>query len=90
LARRTPTKFERGTGWPSFTDPLEQAVETTVDRSHFMVRTEVHCLVVMQAQGQLVAFRDPNLGTPPKVGYSETWTTGTIRGGAFIEQAAGC
>jgi peptide-methionine (R)-S-oxide reductase len=37
------TKFESGTGWPSFWSPLEQAVGTTVDRSFFMVRTEVHC-----------------------------------------------
>jgi peptide-methionine (R)-S-oxide reductase len=37
------TKFESGTGWPSFWDPLEGAVETTVDRSWFMTRTEVHC-----------------------------------------------
>jgi peptide-methionine (R)-S-oxide reductase len=37
------TKFESGTGWPSFSSPLEQAVETTEDRSHFMTRTEVHC-----------------------------------------------
>jgi peptide-methionine (R)-S-oxide reductase len=37
------TKFESGTGWPSFTAPLEQAVATTQDRSLFMARTEVHC-----------------------------------------------
>jgi peptide-methionine (R)-S-oxide reductase len=37
------TKFESGTGWPSFTSPLEAAVETEVDRSLFMNRTEVHC-----------------------------------------------
>jgi peptide-methionine (R)-S-oxide reductase len=37
------TKFESGTGWPSFTAPLEQAVETKVDRSLFMSRTEVRC-----------------------------------------------
>lgn len=36
-------KFESGTGWPSFNDPLPGSVETTVDRSHGMVRTEVHC-----------------------------------------------
>ena len=36
-------KFESGTGWPSFNDPIEGAVETTVDRSYVMVRTEVHC-----------------------------------------------
>jgi peptide-methionine (R)-S-oxide reductase len=37
------TKFESGTGWPSFTAPLEGAVVTTEDRSLFMTRTEVHC-----------------------------------------------
>jgi len=36
-------KFNSGTGWPSFSAPLEAAVETTTDRSFFMVRTEVHC-----------------------------------------------
>jgi peptide-methionine (R)-S-oxide reductase len=36
-------KFESGTGWPSFASPLEEAVETTEDRSFFMTRTEVHC-----------------------------------------------
>ena len=37
-------KFESGTGWPSFTRPLNaQAVGTSVDRGLFMVRTEVHC-----------------------------------------------
>jgi len=36
-------KFESGTGWPSFNDPLPGSVETTTDRSHGMVRTEVHC-----------------------------------------------
>jgi peptide-methionine (R)-S-oxide reductase len=38
------TKFESGTGWPSFTDPMfAEAVETREDRSHFMTRTEVVC-----------------------------------------------
>jgi peptide-methionine (R)-S-oxide reductase len=37
------TKFESGTGWPSFWAPMEGAVGTTSDRSFFMVRTEVHC-----------------------------------------------
>ena len=36
-------KFESGTGWPSFNDPVAGAVETSTDRSHGMVRTEVHC-----------------------------------------------
>ena len=37
------TKFESGTGWPSFYEPLPDAVETSEDRSLFMSRTEVHC-----------------------------------------------
>lgn len=37
------TKFESGTGWPSFWAPVESAVGTTSDRSFFMSRTEVHC-----------------------------------------------
>ncbi|HEX7138778.1 MAG TPA: peptide-methionine (R)-S-oxide reductase MsrB [Vicinamibacterales bacterium] len=37
------TKFESGTGWPSFTAPLDNAVGTTVDQSYGMTRTEVHC-----------------------------------------------
>ena len=36
-------KFESGTGWPSFNDPIEGSVETTTDRSWGMTRTEVHC-----------------------------------------------
>jgi peptide-methionine (R)-S-oxide reductase len=37
-------KFDSGTGWPSFTRPVApDAVETEVDRSFFLVRTEVHC-----------------------------------------------
>lgn len=37
------TKFESGTGWPSFTAPLEGAIGTSEDRGFFMSRTEVHC-----------------------------------------------
>ena len=37
------TKFNSGTGWPSFYAPLDNAVETETDRSFFMTRTEVHC-----------------------------------------------
>lgn len=38
------TKFESGTGWPSFWQPLEHGVETSEDSSYFMTRTEVHCV----------------------------------------------
>lgn len=37
------TKFDSGTGWPSFYAPMENAVGTKSDRSFFMTRTEVHC-----------------------------------------------
>jgi peptide-methionine (R)-S-oxide reductase len=38
------TKFDSGTGWPSFWEPSESdAVELRPDRSHFMRRTEVVC-----------------------------------------------
>lgn len=37
------TKFDSRTGWPSFFEPLEGAIGTSVDRSFFSVRTEVHC-----------------------------------------------
>jgi peptide-methionine (R)-S-oxide reductase len=36
-------KFESGTGWPSFNDPIEGSVATSTDRSWGMTRTEVHC-----------------------------------------------
>jgi peptide-methionine (R)-S-oxide reductase len=37
------TKFDSRTGWPSFYQPLPDAVATSDDRSFFMKRTEVHC-----------------------------------------------
>ena len=40
---KSKLKFESGTGWPSFNDPIEGAVETSTDRSYGMMRTEVHC-----------------------------------------------
>lgn len=40
---RSDLKFDSGTGWPSFNDPLPGAVATSEDRSRGMVRTEVHC-----------------------------------------------
>jgi peptide-methionine (R)-S-oxide reductase len=37
------TKYESGSGWPSFYRPMPGAVGTTEDSSHLMRRTEVHC-----------------------------------------------
>lgn len=37
------TKYESGSGWPSFWAPLEGSVETSTDRSFLMTRTEIHC-----------------------------------------------
>lgn len=37
-------KYNSGTGWPSFWAPLANAVGTSIDRSFFMIRTEVYCL----------------------------------------------
>lgn len=37
------TKYNSGTGWPSFYAPIDGAVGTAIDKSFFMIRTEVHC-----------------------------------------------
>ena len=37
------TKFDSGTGWPSFHTPIADAVATAEDRSFFTTRVEVHC-----------------------------------------------
>lgn len=37
------TKYESGSGWPSYFQPIKQAVETKVDGMLWMKRTEVHC-----------------------------------------------
>jgi len=40
---QSETKYNSGSGWPSFYEPISGAVATTIDRSHGMSRTEVHC-----------------------------------------------
>jgi peptide-methionine (R)-S-oxide reductase len=37
------TKYNSGTGWPSFYEPIEGAIATSVDKKLFMTRVEVHC-----------------------------------------------
>ena len=40
---RSEDKFDSGTGWPSFVRTIKNAVRTSIDRSLFSVRIEVHC-----------------------------------------------
>jgi peptide-methionine (R)-S-oxide reductase len=48
------TKYDSGTGWPSFSKPIDDAnVETEEDRSLFLRRTEVHCAVCGAHQGHV-------------------------------------
>ncbi len=47
------TKFDSGTGWPSFYDAIENAVGTQEDNSFFMTRTEVHCARCGGHQGHI-------------------------------------
>lgn len=47
------TKYESGTGWPSFWQPLPGAMGKSIDRSFFMVRTEYHCARCLGHQGHV-------------------------------------
>jgi len=48
------TKYDSGSGWPSFWEPMDdENVETESDRSLFMVRTEVHCAACEAHLGHL-------------------------------------
>ncbi len=47
------TKYESGSGWPSFWEPIEGATETQTDRSFLMTRTEVHCANCGAHQGHV-------------------------------------
>lgn len=53
-AYSSETKFESGSGWPSFYEPINQSnVDTKEDRSFFMTRTEVHCARCGAHQGHV-------------------------------------
>jgi peptide-methionine (R)-S-oxide reductase len=50
---KSDTKFDSGTGWPSFDEALPNAVEFIEDNSHFMRRTEVVCSVCKSHLGHI-------------------------------------
>ena len=56
------TKYESGSGWPSFWQPMPGAVGTSSDASHFMTRTEVHCA---KCGGHIVLAEHRNLDRVP-------------------------
>jgi len=62
------TKYDSGTGWPSFWDVLnENSVGEEIDKSHGMIRTEVHCQKCNAHLGHL--FPDGPMPTRKKVLY---------------------
>jgi peptide-methionine (R)-S-oxide reductase len=60
---RQDTKFESGTGWPSFTQPVDQShVKAISDRSYGMVRTETRCARCDSHQGHVFPDGPPPMG----------------------------
>jgi len=50
---RSETKFDSGTGWPSFYEAIKGTVGTKIDKSFFSTRTEVHCVRCNGHQGHI-------------------------------------